>query len=106
MAVWRSGGMTERVRLRYLTTMSALVSTRSPVPRGWATSLSRVLPSLSVRRTRKLLSALCKRELLPRKLAGFVPLQIPYGCTCDQYDRCHCRNGPSCDPLHALALSL
>ena len=52
MAVWRSVVITERVRLRYLSTMSASVSTRLPVPRGWATTLSRVLPSLSVRRTR------------------------------------------------------
>src|SRR5262249_38388650 len=34
IALWRSAGITERVKLRYLATISALVSSRSPVPRA------------------------------------------------------------------------
>jgi hypothetical protein len=44
---------------------------------------------------------LCKRNFFLRQLSCFVPLKIPYSCTCDQYDRSHRSNGPTCDPLQA-----
>src|SRR5262249_147724 len=40
------------------------------------------------------------------QLSCLVPLQIPYGRTRDQYDCCHCRKGPPCDPLQARGASL
>src|SRR5262245_17123699 len=49
----------------------------------------------------ELLSTLCKCNFLCCQLSCFVPLQIPYGCNCDQYDRCHCRKGQMCDALQA-----
>src|SRR5262249_36557904 len=51
-------------------------------------------------------SALCKRNFLRRQLSCFVQLQIRYGCTCDQYDRSHRGNGPTCNPLQARGASL
>src|SRR5215467_2095541 len=56
----------------------------------------------------ELLSALCKRNFLPRQLSGFVRLQrcfvrLPprYDPSRDEGDRGHCRKGPTCDPLRA-----
>ena len=37
IAAWRSGEITEWVRLRYFSTMSESLSRWSPVPRGWVT---------------------------------------------------------------------
>src|SRR5215831_966171 len=47
-----------------------------------------------------------QRSFLPCQLPGLVPLQIPYGCTCDQYDRSHRSNGPTCNPLQARGANL
>src|SRR5262245_10852342 len=54
----------------------------------------------------QLSSAFCKPFLLHCQLLRLVPLQIPYGCTCDEYDRSnHCER-PTCDPLQARGASL
>jgi hypothetical protein len=54
----------------------------------------------------KLLSALRKPNFLPRQLSCFVHLQIPYDCTCDQYDRSHRGEGITCDSLQTCGTRL
>src|SRR5262245_18958490 len=47
-----------------------------------------------------------KRNFLRRQLSGFVPLQPPYNATRDEDHRCHCRKGPTCDPLRTCGARL
>ena len=47
-----------------------------------------------------------KRKFLPCQLPRFVPLQIPYGRTCDQYDRSNHSKGQTRDSLQTCGTRL
>src|SRR5262245_45462179 len=54
----------------------------------------------------ELLSALCKRSFLPRKLSCLVPLKPPYNAPGDHYDRPHRGKGPPRNSVQARGASL